>query len=69
MWLFWIAVMGGASVHHVPVVIGLHRLLWVALPSHHAHLHLHRVLSWLIHVCGVAVIATVHHRLSHSVAG
>lgn len=63
-----VAVMGGASVHHVAVMIGLHRLLRVTLASHHAHLHLHRVLGRLIHVSGVAVVTTVHHRLWHPVA-
>lgn len=62
-----VAVVSGGRVHHVTVGWGLHWLLGVCLGSHHAHLHLHRVLGRLIHVAMVAVIAAVHHRLGHAV--
>lgn len=64
-----VAVVRGARVHHVAMMIGLHRLLWVSLPSHHAHLHLHGgVLGRLVHIGRVTVVPAVHHGLWHAVA-
>lgn len=63
-----VAVVRGARVHHVAMMIGLHRLLRISLASHHAHLHLHGVLGWLVHVRWVTVVPAVHHGLWHSVA-
>lgn len=63
-----VAVVRGARVHHVAMMIGLHRLLRISLASHHAHLHLHGVLGWLVHVRRVTVVPAVHHGLWHSVA-
>lgn len=62
-----VAVMPRGRVHHVTMGRGLHWLLGIWLGSHHAHLHLHRVLGRLIHVAMIAVVATVHHWLGHAV--
>lgn len=62
-----VTVMPRGRVHHVAMGWGLHGLLGIRLGSHHAHLHLHRVLGCLIHVAMVAMVAAVHHWLGHAV--